>query len=298
MTSRRQRPLLLRAALFIILIGLAAPRSGNAGDDPHARGDRALIVVGLPGDDSHAATFKETAKAWRDWLTGPLQFPSSGVLVLFGDSGEPALGSGPATREAITAAVANIRQGLAPEGRLWVFFLGHANVREKHAYFHLPGPDLRDDDLGTLFDKMPCREQVFWVTMAASGWFLPGLSAPGRIVITATTRDVEFNETEFPHALAEISRKPVSEADQDGDGKESVWEIFGRTAEAVAARFKADDRAPTEHALIDDNGDKAGTEWPDPTQPKSPQEKSARRESQDGELARKTFLRIKVQQSP
>ena len=74
-----------------------------------------------------------------------------------------------------------------------------------------------------------------------------------------------------------------------------MWEIFVRTAEAVEARFRADDRAPTEHALLDDNGDKVGTERPDSRQKNSPQEKSANRESQDGELARKTFLRLKIQ---
>ena len=61
------------------------------------------------------------------------------------------------------------------------------------------------------------------------------------------------------------------------------------------ASFAWDNRAPTEHAQLDDNGDKVGTERPDPTQANSPQEKSAKRESQDGELAKKTFLRFKTQ---
>jgi hypothetical protein len=295
MTSRRQNQIIGCAALFVQAIALILPRAGIARDAPPARSDRALIVAGLPGDDEHATVFKETAQSWRNWLTGPLQFPASGVRVLFGEHGEPSLSAGPATRQAIADEVATIRQGLAPDGRLWVFFLGHANVRGKHAFFHLPGPDLRDDELGALFQGVPCREQVFWVTMAASGWFLPGLSAPGRIVITATTRDLEYNETEFPQALVEISGKPVIELDQNADGKLSVWEIFCRTSEAVEARFKSDKRAPTEHALLDDNGDKLGTEWPEPAQAKSPQQKSAKRESQDGELAKKTFLRVKVQ---
>ncbi len=254
-----------------------------------------MIVVGLPGDDDHAALFKDTALAWRKWLTGPLQFPAAGVRVVFGEQGEPSLEAGPATRQSIAAEVATIQRSLAPEGRLWVFFLGHANVTGQHSFLHLPGPDLRDDELGALFKSLKCHEQIFWLTTAASGWFLPGLSAPGRIVITATTRDLEFNETEFPQALVEVSGKSPTELDQDGDGKISVWEIFGRTSEAVGARFKADKRAPTEHALLDDNGDKVGTEWPESAQPNSTKEKSAKRESQDGELAKKTFLRLKTQ---
>jgi hypothetical protein len=280
---------------MVLAIGLGQPQALAADGSAPARIDRALIVVGLPGDDDHAALFKDRALAWRNWLTGPLQFPAGGVRVVFGEHGEPSLDAGPATRQAIADEVATIQRSLAPEGRFWVFFLGHANVSRQHAFLHLPGPDVRDDDLGTLFKGLSCREQVFWMTTAASGWFLPGLSAPGRIVITATTRDLEYNETEFPQALVEVSGKLPTDLDQDGDGKISVWEIFGRTSEAVEARFKANKRAPTEHALLDDNGDKVGTERPDPAQPNSPKEKSAKRESQDGELAKKTFLRLKIQ---
>ena len=114
--------------------------------------------------------------------------------------------------------------------------------REGHAFFHLPGPDLGDDELGALFNGITCREQVFWMTTPGSGWFLPGLSAKGRIVITATTHDQEFNETEFPTALADASRPALAELDADKDGKVSVWELFVRTGENVVARFEADMR--------------------------------------------------------
>ena len=60
------------------------------------------------------------------------------------------------------------------EGRLWVLFLGHANLREGHAFFHLPGPDLGDEECARMFAGIACREQVFWITTAASGVFLPG----------------------------------------------------------------------------------------------------------------------------
>jgi hypothetical protein len=280
---------------FAVLVGLCQAQAVATDGSAPSRTDRALIVVGLPGDDDHATSFKDTALAWQKWLTGPLQFPAGGVRVLFGDKGEPSLAAGPATRQAIADEVATIQRGLAPDGRLWVFLLGHTNVNGQHSFLHLPGPDLRDDELGALFKSLKCHEQVFWVTTPASGWFLQGLSCPERIVITATTRDLEYNETEFPQALVEVAAKTLTELDQEGDGKVSVWEIFGRTSAAVEARFNADKRAPTEHALLDDNGDKVGTERPDPAQPNSPKEKSAKRESQDGELAKKTFLRLKIQ---
>jgi hypothetical protein len=294
MTSRRQLNSLLNYAAIVFGIGSVHSCAISADDGSRPRGDIALIVVGLPGDLEHAALFKDTVLAWQKWLTGPLQFPADRVHILFGDRGVPSLGAGPATRQEVADEVAAIRRRLAPEGRLWVFFLGHANVTGQHAFLHLPGPDLRDDELGALFKGIACREQVFWITTAASGWFLPGLSAQGRIVITATTRDLEFNETEFPHVLAEVSGRAPTELDEDGDGKVSVAEIFDRTSAAVEARFKADRRAPTEHALLDDNGDKVGAERSDSAQANSAKEKQAKRESQDGDLAKNTFLRLKL----
>jgi hypothetical protein len=226
-----------------------------------------LIVVGLPGDAEHEALFRNTVKTWRDWLTGPLEFPRDSVRLFFGAAGDAGLGSKPATRESIQRAVEEIRARLGTEGRLWVLFLGHANFREGHAYFHLPGRDLSDQECSTLFAGIPCREQVFWITTAGSGAFLPGLSAPGRIVITATMSGQETNETEFPQALAEICWREPKDLDQDGDGKISVWEVFLKTTEAVEERFSKDQRALTEHALLDDNGDRRGTERPERGEP-------------------------------
>jgi hypothetical protein len=293
----------LSLVLWALSTAIAQEKAPAAKNPGPAHGDRALIVVGLSGDSQHETRFRETARAWRGWLTGPLKFPAGGVRVLYGEKGDPDLGAGPATGKAIADEVATIRSSLVPDGRLWVFFLGHANERDDHAYFHLPGPDLSDQELGALFHGIACKEQVFWMTTPGSGWFLAGLSAKGRIVITATTRDQEFNETELPQALVEVSRMASAELDADKDGKVSVWELFVRTSEAVQASFDADMRAPTEHAWLDDDGDKLGSERPDPppadaakekgadTKPKAAaKDKAAEPKLKDGELARKTFL--------
>lgn len=271
-------------ALVLMVPDLPA-QSGSSSIQTISPAGQVLIVVGLPGDSEHETLFRETVKTWREWLTGPLKFPRDSVHILFGADGDAELGREPATRESIRRKVDDIRGRLAAEGRLWVLFLGHANLRERHAFFHLSGPDLRDDECAALFAGISCREQVFWVTTASSGAFLPGLSAPGRIVITATMAGHETNETEFPHALAEVCRMELRDIDQDGDGRISVWEVFLRTTEAVDARFRKDQRASTEHALLDDNGDRKGSERPEPS---GPAPKAG--EQQDGTLARRTFI--------
>jgi hypothetical protein len=118
-------------------------------------------------------------------------------------------------------------------------------------------------------------------------------------VITATLADQEWNETEFPHALGELCRQSALELDLDRDKNVSVWEVFLRLGKLVDARFAADKRTPTEHALLDDNGDQIGSERPDALEGQAPgkQEtgKKARAGGGDGELAKKTMLPLEIQ---
>jgi hypothetical protein len=256
---------------------VAGARWACAGPDDAPRPigkSRALIVVGIAGDAAHETRFAEVVRRWRAWLTGPLGFDPADVRVLGGPADAPA--GGPATREAVAREVAGVCQAAGPDDRAWVFWLGHANHDGDHLRLHLPGPDLTDDEFAALFRGLSCREQVFWMTSAGSGWLVRPLAARGRIVIAATERDQEFNETEFPRALATLAAHPLAKLDADHDGRISILEVYRATVAEVAARFASDRRIPTEHAQIDDDGDGSGTEMPD--------SKSA-----DGALAGRTF---------
>lgn len=265
--------------LAVILLAFLLVGSRMAAE-PHPEAtakNRALIVVGLPGDAEHEKLFADTARQWRDWLTHSLAFE---VTVLFGRSGQPPLANAPATRAAIERALADLKKSLRAEDRLWIFFLGHGDYDGERASFHLPGRDLHADDLGKLCAGIACKEQVFWMTHAASGWFLKSLSARGRIVITATAADDEFNETELPQALATVMGKL-----QVNRGKKiSILELYRRAVAEVEARFASDKRVPTEHAQLDDNGDGTGTEQP------VVETEGDKKPTADGRLAAQTFL--------
>jgi hypothetical protein len=255
------------ASFFLgAFLGLVLPIVAD--DGPPKGTSRALIVVGLPGDPEHESLFRSSAKRWQEWLTGSLGFVPADVRIFSG------------TRDELTREVESLRGKCQAADRLWVFVLAHANQDEGHALLHLPGPDINDDQFGVLFRDIPCREQVFWMTNPASGPFLKPLAKAGRIVIAATEPDGESNETEFPHALAEVSRRPPDQLDRNKDGRVSVLEIFEATAQAVADRFATDSRAPTEHARIDDNGDGVGLEFQQAEKPANP----------DGGLASATTL--------
>ena len=268
-------------------------------DEPESAGVRkALILVGLPGDAEHRELFAQVTAKWKKWLTAELQFAEENVIVLEGRSESVLPNHAAGTRDGLKQRAGRLVEQSRPEDGLWVFFIGHANYDEEHVYFHLPGPDIHEGEVAEMFEALGCREQVFWLTNTCSGWFLKSLSKQGRIVITASAADREFNETEFPAALADVAQLPLESLDKDEDGRTSVAELFAKTVEQVEGIFKADERAPTEHAQLDDNGDGAGTEAkdlqlkePPPGEEGAPPPVARRVKLPDGKLSAATFLR-------
>jgi hypothetical protein len=242
------------------------PRSGPGEPSATVGTRRALIVCGLPGDDDHRQLFAETVEKLHKALTEKYGFAASDVLVRFGVESKP--GDGPAlakarglsTREGIAADVDELRKRLKPEDTLWVIVLGHAHYDSRHSHLNLPGPDLDERAFGKLFEGLKAREQVFFITTPASGFFLKPLAATGRIVITATEPDQEVNETLFPHALADVLNTPSEGIDRDKDGKVSIFELYLAVVANVMKRYVDDENLPTEHAKLDDNGDGHGSE--------------------------------------
>jgi hypothetical protein len=229
---------------------------GRAADERSS--SRALILVGLPGDKEHEKLFADTAQAWKAWLIGPLGLDPAQVVLLHGFKELDGKPVHPHTRADVERALDEWKRSLKPTDRVWVFLLGHANDDGKHAWFHLPGPDVREDQLAKLFAGIPCREQVFWVTTPAAGRFQQALSTKGRIV-AAASRTEEDNETEFPQALSAVMQRPAAALDANHDGKVSVLEFYTAVVAEVQARYKANNRMATEHAQLDDRGDAART---------------------------------------
>jgi hypothetical protein len=229
---------------------------------------RALILCGLPGDDSHRAMYAQTVEKLHKALVERYGFSPQEVWVRFGSkarSGDgPALAKarGLSTREAIEADVAKLRKALKPEDALWVIVLGHAHYDGRHSWLNLPGPDVQEEEFGKLFAGLASRQQVFLITTPASGFLIKHLSARGRIVITATEPDWEVNETLFHLPLAEVLSNPprTQEYDQDKDGRITVLDLYLLVTRLVMMMYQAEKNIPTEHAQLDDNGDGRGTE--------------------------------------
>jgi hypothetical protein len=260
----RQHPLLIAAALFLAGGSVAAGQDGTASTG----GRKALLICGLAGDEAHRTLFGETLEKIYAGLTSHHDFRPENVLVVWSEPKSPADGPalaasrGPATRETLMKAAEEIVAGLQPPDALWVFVLGHAHFDGKNSWLNLPGPDMNQADFAALFTGAACQQQVFFMTTAASGFFIKPLSKPGRIVISATEADREVNETIFPHKLAATLAEPPPylEFDQDADGRLSLFDLYLSSARATAQDYATEMLLATEHAQLDDNGDGRGTE--------------------------------------
>ena len=158
--------------------------------------------------------------------------------------------------------MADLEKVLQPDDTLWLFVLGHAHYDGRFSWLNLPGPDIQQVEFGKLLAGLRCREQVFFITTSASGFFLKSLAQSGRIVVAATEPDLEVNETVFPHKLALALSAPPGheEFDVDRDGQMTLLDLYLWTARATAQDYATAELVATEHAQLDDTGDGRGTE--------------------------------------
>lgn len=207
---------------------------------------RALIlVVGAPGEPEYGEQFSAWADLWKQAAAkGGLQVTEIGQGTSSTNDDKTIL------LQALAAEVSK------PAGELWLVFLGHGTFDGRAAKFNLRGPDISADELAGALK--PCRRPLVVIQCAsASGPFLPALSAPGRVIITATRSGYEVNATRFGGYLARAIADPA--ADLDKDGQTSLLEAFLLASRQTADFYKEQGRLMTEHALLDDNGDGLGT---------------------------------------
>lgn len=235
---------LLTSLVIAQAVGWALP-TGSAAD----REQTVVVVVGAAGAPEYAPEFARWAGLWQQACS---KRGAEFVAIGLGEDDDSQ------DRERIrTTLAAQSQQTMAP---LWLVLIGHGTYDGKTARFNLRGPDVTASDLAEWLKPIE-RPLAIVDSTAASAPFLKELSAPGRVVVTATKSGFEHNYARFGQYLAEAIAQP--QADLDKDGQTSLLEAWLTASHNVAAFYTANGRLATEHALLDDNGDGLGTpaEW-------------------------------------
>lgn len=232
-----------------------------------------IVVTGLGGEP----TYRRELAAWGSTLAGAarnLGVAPANVVQLAGDSGV-APGLPRATRERVLQTLQDVTRRSSAGDVILVFLAGHGSNEGAESRINLPGPDLTAGDLSVALEPLDDRKVIIVNATSASGDFLPVLSRNGRVVITATRSSFERNATRFGGFFVAAFAEPGADADKDG--RTSVLEAFLYARRETGRVYESDNRLLTEHAVLDDNGDRQGSAAPGA-------------EGSDGVLARALFL--------
>ena len=222
-----------------------------------------LIVVGLAGDPEHGALFHKWGAAMAEASAKVGVTPDRLVYLVDQKGEEDKLASGRSTREEIQKAIDGFAKAAAPDDAVYIVLLGHGSFDGQTARFNLPGPDMGPADFNPLLKKLPVKQLVFVNTSSSSGPFVEGLSAPGRTIITATRNGAEQFATLFGGFF--VDAFVSAEADADKNQRVSMLEAFRFAKAGVTRAYEQEGLLATEHALLDDNGDREGSQDPMPT---------------------------------
>ncbi|HXD15452.1 MAG TPA: hypothetical protein VN654_00460 [Vicinamibacterales bacterium] len=219
-----------------------------------------LILVGLAGDPEHGELFHK----WGGELAesaGKLGVPADHVAYLVDQQAEgEARVNGKATVEEIGKTFDRFAKLATADDVMYVVLIGHGSYDGKTAKFNLPGPDISAADFNTQFRKLPTKQIVFVDTTSASGPFVNELSGTGRVIIAATRNGAENFSTLFGGYF--VDALTGDEADADKNRRVTMLEAFQFAKAAVQRAYDKEGLLSTEHAVLDDNGDKAGSTDP------------------------------------
>jgi hypothetical protein len=250
------RPSFVLRAACLLLVASASSAHGQS---------HVLIVTGASGEPKYAAAFHEIATSLIDGLTTTQAVAADAITYLAEDPARDAKRiTGKSSKAEVAKSITRIAASSRANDRILLVLIGHGSHAGADSRFNLPGPDLTAAELAVMLDPLKAREVAIVNTSSASGDFLPVLSAKNRVVITATKSSYERNETLFPRYFAQAFAK--AGADTDKDERVSLLEAFTYAKHEVARAYESDTRLLTEHAMLDDDGDRRGSAVPDPQQ--------------------------------
>jgi hypothetical protein len=218
------------------------------------------VIVGLAGDPEHGELFQKWASALVDAGTKRYGIPRERIVHLADKPGEGVVADGRSTRADIVKTFESLAEKAAADDLIFVVLIGHGTFDGRVAKFNVHGPDMTPADFAPLLKRLEPRRVVFVNTASASGPFIEALSAPGRTIVTATRNGAERFATLFGGFFVDALTSDAADADKNK--RVSVLEAFQYARREVAAAYEREGIMLTEHALLDDTGDREGTAQP------------------------------------
>ncbi len=205
-----------------------------------------IVVAGAAGEQEFGEQFQANAKRWQDFAK-----KQDWQLTALGTSSNGSTSDHDLLKQAIEKGAS-----LPAEAELWLVLLGHGTFASNVAKFNLVGPDVSANELSEWLKPVKAKCVIINCS-SCSGPFVTALGGKNRVVVTATRSGSEQNFSRFGTYLSEAIGSLA--ADVDHDQEVSVLEAFLAASSQTERFYREDARLATEHALLDDNGDRVGT---------------------------------------
>ena len=248
MVTRIVKQILVASIGWGWLISMPPVLGQNASDSKATM----IVVVGASGETKYGEQFAASAAAWSK-----VSKAANIEVSVIGTGTSEQTGDLDQLRKKLETLKQSEPADNALDTRpVWLILIGHGTFQSNIAKFNLRGPDLSAEQLAKWLDAVQ-RPLVVINTSSSSGPFVNSLSGERRTVVTATKSGEEQNFARFGLHLPEAIGNPKS--DLDHDGEVSLLEAVLKASSDTKDFYVSEDRILTEHALLDDNGDKFGT---------------------------------------
>jgi hypothetical protein len=223
---------------------------------------QALIISGLSGEPVYHTRFVAQAFLLSSALHSRLGVPDSQIVWVGEDSAfvDPHY-RGRSTKENIDTQLRRLAARATPGGQFLLVLVGHGAGEGADSRLSIPGPDLTGADFARLLSSFSAQQVAVIDLTSASGDMLAPLSAPGRVVITATKTALERNESHFGEFFVRAFAQDGADADKDG--RVSLLEAYRYASAETKRLYENASKMLTEHAQLDDDGDQKGSAEPD-----------------------------------
>jgi len=226
----------------------------------------AVILTGAAATDDIRRRFRQWSVDLHDVLVEQYGYGTDHVILLLddgeniGDAGERVNGGTSLDEiyDAFDALLPQVSEG----DQISVFMIGHGTSSSGEAKFNNVGPDITGAEFAAILDEFSAQDIVVINTTSASFEFSRALSAPGRIIISATRSRAERYDPIFAGYL--IRGLNEHAADIDRNGRVSLLELFNYATRNVARWYDEAGRLSTETAVIDDTGNGMFSREPGP----------------------------------
>lgn len=235
---------------------------GDAEDTPWFRQTEdnnkyAVIITGAAASETIRGRFRSWSVDLYDALVADYGYDQDHVTLLLDDgenvgNAQPKV-TGSSTIVDVEATLGQLHSGVSDGDQLTIFLIGHGSGTFGDTKFNNVGPDMTGRDLAGMLLPFQDQDVVVFNTTSASFEFSRELSAPGRVIVSATRSPAERYDPVFAGFLIEGLRG--HRADLDRNGRVSVLEAFNYASGRVAEWYTEQGRLATEHAVLDDSGD-------------------------------------------